>query len=146
VKKEGLPKAGPPLSNPANPVVRLYRASPEQRDRALEKLPPAMQERIRAELDNFDHMPPDQQQVMIDRAEHMAALPVEKRRAVQQAWQDFQRLDPERRRLVAIVIRRLQGATEEQRSTFMKGPFLTDYSAEEQKIILDLSEVMQPAK
>jgi len=143
LKKEGLPKAGPRLSNPANPVVRLYRASPEERERALEKLPPMMQQRMRAELDQFDHMPPEQQQIMISRAERMAALPLEKRRAVQQSWQDFQRLDPLRKRLVAGVIRRLQVSTEEQRNTFMRGPFLTNFSAEEQKIILDLSEVMQ---
>src|SRR5262249_48597564 len=124
LKKEGLPKAGPPLSNPANPVVRLYRAKPEERERALEKLPPKVQERMRAELDKFDHMPPEQQQAMISRAERMAALPPDKRRAVAVSWQDFQRLPQDRKRLVAGVIRRLQVATPEQRDAFMKGPFI----------------------
>jgi hypothetical protein len=146
LKKDGLPKAGPPLSNPVNPLVRLYRATPEERERALEKLPPTMQERIRAELDRFDHMPPEQQQVIVSRAQKMASLPPEKRRAVTQSWQDFQRLPEDRRREVAMVIRRLQVATEEQRNTFLNGAFLTDFSAEEQKMILDLSEVMKTAQ
>src|SRR5690242_18761710 len=49
------------LANPANPVARLYRASPEERERALEKLPPAQQERFRRNLQWFDSLPKRQQ-------------------------------------------------------------------------------------
>ncbi len=146
LKKEGLPKAGPPLRNPGNPAVRLYRATPEERERALEKLPPAMQQRMRKELDWFDHLAPDQQQVIINRAQRMEALPPEKRVALRQSWQEFQQLPQDRKRMVAAVIRRLQVANEEQRNRFLKGRFVTDFSAEEQKIILDLSEAMQPGQ
>ena len=145
-KNGGLPKAGGRLFNPANPIIRLYRATPEERDRALEKLPPKQQERVRAELERFDRMPPEQQEAIVSGAERLAGFPPEKRRAVFQSFQDFQRLPPDRKRLVGNVIRRLQNASEEQRNTFLNGRFLSDFSAEEHKIILDLSEIMQPAR
>src|SRR5689334_15607031 len=61
LKKDGLPKPGVRITNPANPVERLYRMTPEQRDRALEKLPPQQQERMRAQLKWFDGLGPEQQ-------------------------------------------------------------------------------------
>jgi hypothetical protein len=143
LKKDGLPKAGVRFTNPANPVERLYRMTPEQRDRALEKLPPQQQERMRAQLKWFDGLAPEQQQVVLNRVERLAALPPEKRREWLTAMQDFQRLEPERRPQIQLVLRRLQNATEEQRKAFFDSPrFHSDYTAEEQKIILDLSQIM----
>src|SRR5215831_4415657 len=72
VKKEGLPKAGVRVTNPANPVERLYRMTPEQRERALEKLPPLQQERMRTQLKWFDGLGPEQQQTVLNRAERLA--------------------------------------------------------------------------
>src|SRR5262249_22621991 len=46
-----LPKAGPRLTNPGSLAARLYKASPQERERALEKLPAAQQENIRKNLD-----------------------------------------------------------------------------------------------
>ncbi len=75
----GVPQArrpmGPPLGNPANPAVRLYQASPEERERALEKLPPAMQEQIRKQLQRFDAMPPEQQRIIIAQNQRFAVAP-----------------------------------------------------------------------
>ncbi len=140
----GLPKMGPRVTNPANPVARLYRATPDERERALEKLPPAQQERIRAQLKWFDGLRPEQQAVVLNRAERLAAMPPEKRSEVRQSIQDFQHLPADRKPLVGGVLRRLQNATEEQRKTFLSSPrFLNDFSPEEQKIIVDLAQVMQ---
>src|SRR5689334_20273468 len=67
--RQPLPKAGPPLANPISPVVRLYQATPEQRERALEKLPPRQQEQLRKELERFDNLPDEQKQRRIEQAE-----------------------------------------------------------------------------
>ncbi len=143
-KKDGLPKAGVRITNPANPAERLYRMTPDQRERALEKLPAAQQERIRTQLKWFDSLGPVQQQVVLNRAERLAALPPEKRREVVLSMQEFNRLDPDRRPQVGNALRRLQNATEEQRKAFFDGPvFHQDFTAEEQKILLDLSLIMR---
>jgi hypothetical protein len=142
-----LPKApiGPPLLNPASPAARLYRATPEERDRALEKLPPRLQEQLRAQLERFDAMPKAQREVVIRRAERYAALPPEQRETVRQQIVALRQLPQERRAAVGLALRRLQPLPEEQRlQTVNSDEFKSRFSAEEQKIIADLSEVMIP--
>src|SRR3954467_7638692 len=75
---------GPPLSNPASPAARLYRATPEERDRALEKLPPRLQTQLRTQLERFDAMPKPQQEILIRRAERYAALSPDQQEAIRQ--------------------------------------------------------------
>jgi hypothetical protein len=87
--KGGIPRApqmGPPLSNPGSQVARLYRATPEERERALEKLPARVQEQFRQQLARFDAMPKPQQEVLIRRAERYAALRRRRRRRSSSTW------------------------------------------------------------
>ena len=66
----GVPKAPPPrLANPANPVAHLYTATPDQRERILEKLPPKLQDAMRKNLADFDSLPKDQQQIRLRQAD-----------------------------------------------------------------------------
>src|SRR5206468_2523487 len=58
-------KLGPPVVNPNNPLFRLYTATPEQRERALEKLNPRLQEGILKQLEAFDRMPKEMQDATI---------------------------------------------------------------------------------
>src|SRR5271157_3751930 len=46
----GAKALGPRITNPGSPAARLYRMSPEERERALEQLPPARQQAIRNQL------------------------------------------------------------------------------------------------
>jgi hypothetical protein len=148
--KDGNPRAprqpiGPPISNPASPAARLYRATPEERDRALEKLPPKLQERLRAQLGHFDSLPKPQQEVMIRRAERYAALTPEQREAIRQQMTALRDLPQDRRTAVGLALRRLQPLSEEQRlKTVNSDEFKSRFSTEEQQIIADLSEVMIP--
>src|SRR5580700_2282391 len=53
----GAAKGAAKMGNPDNPIDRLLRMSPEQRERAIEKLPPQQQANIRRRLQNFDNQP-----------------------------------------------------------------------------------------
>src|SRR5438552_18450288 len=102
VPKGGVPKAGVPkgaqkgpagrISNPSSPAAHLYRATPEQRDRVLEKLPFPMQQRLRKELEQFDQLPKEQQEMMIRRTERFDVLSPEKQLAFRQQLAAFNRL------------------------------------------------------
>jgi hypothetical protein len=82
---------------------------------------------------------------MLRRTERLDALPPEKRRAFQQQMQNLQRLPIDRRQAVAGALRRLQVMPEEQRIQVLNSEqFKSRFSAEEQKMIADLSEVMLP--
>ena len=79
-KKSGLRTMGPRLTNPGNPASRLYRASPEERDRALEKLPLRQQERIRKNLAWYDALAKPDQAIVLKRAERYESMSPEARR------------------------------------------------------------------
>ena len=148
-RERGVPKApramGPRITNPRSPVTRLYRASPEERERALEKLPPAMQERFRRNLSWFDGLPRQQQDIVVRQTERFAALPPEKRREFQLQLRALNQMPPERRRPVVQTLRRLQMMPDAERAAVLGSEqFKSRFSPEEQKIILDLSEVMLP--
>jgi hypothetical protein len=139
------PQMGPPLSNPASLAARLYKATPQERDRALEKLPPNIQEQLRKQLDTFDAMPKEQQQVFIRRAERFAAQPPARQAAIRAQIQALGKLPQDRRQAINIALRRLQPLPDDQRQKVLNGEeFKSRFSPEEQKIIADLSEVMLP--
>lgn len=152
VPRKGLPKGiprapqmGPPLSNPGNPVARLYRATQEERERALEKLPRRMQEQFREQLARFDAMPKPQQEVLIRRADRYAAASPEQKAAFMQHMADLRKLPQERQREIGVAIRRMQPLSEDARHRLVAGDaFKSRFSAEEQKIVIGLAEVMLP--
>ena len=145
LKKGGAKAAGPRITNPASPAARLYQMSPDERERALEKVPAPRQEAIRKQLAYFDSLPKEQQQVMLGRTERFAALPPEKRRAFMQQMQALNQLPQERRQLVGGALRRLQSMSDLERANVLNSQqFRNRFSPQEQKIIADLSEVLLP--
>ena len=145
LRKGGAKAAGPRITNPASPAARLYQMSPEERERALEKLPDPRREAIRKQLEYFDSLPKEQQQVMLGRTERFAALPPEKRRAFMQQMQALNQLPQERRQLVGGALRRLQSMSDLERANVLNSQqFRNRFSPQEQKIIADLSEVLLP--
>jgi len=147
-KNGGVPKQprmGPPLSNPASPAAQLFRASPEERERALEKVPPKIQEAIRKQLEAFDALPKEQQEIRIHQSERWAALSPQRKLELSQQLKALQTLQPDRRREIVVALRRLQVMPEADRQRILNGPdFKGRFSADEQKLIADLSDVFLP--
>src|SRR5947209_3230354 len=106
---------GPRLTNPANPVSHLYRAAPEERERALERFPQQQQEKMRTNLQWFDHLPKPQQEIVLHQAERYEALPPQRRQEFQQRMRDLQGLPQERRQAVGAALRRLQVMPDDER-------------------------------
>ena len=153
VPKGGIPKAGPKgiqktavrISNPTSLAAPLYRATPEQRDRALEKLPFPMQQRLRKELEQFDQLPKEQQETMIRQTERFHALPPEKQLAFRQELVALNHLEKDRKQQVAAALRRLHNVTADERAKILARPaFRERFSIEEFQIITTLAEVMLP--
>jgi hypothetical protein len=136
---------GPGLTNPDNPVARLYRASPEERERALEKLPARMQEQFRTRLKWYDNLPPNQQRLVLNRTDRFDALPADRRAAIKAQFAALNKLPQERKAAIVRALRSLEVMPDEQRTKLLAGDeFKSRFSPEEQNIIADLSEVMLP--
>src|SRR5579872_6015661 len=71
-------KPAPKLGNPLTVVQQLMRMTPEERERALEKLPPQRQALIRERLEKFDSLPKAEQERRLRLGEIFASLPPER--------------------------------------------------------------------
>jgi Protein of unknown function (DUF3106) len=143
--KGGAAKLGPQIRNPASMAARLYQLNPAEREQALEKMPEPQQTNIRKQLQYYDSLPKDQQQMMVQRAERLDALTPAERREFLQTFQAFTHLPPERKVMVGQALRRLQILPEADRVMRLASPaFRSRFSVEELHMIDKLSEVVLP--
>ena|ERR1039457_440344 len=143
--KGGVPKAAQRLVNPANPATRLFRMTPEQRERAFEQMNPQQQESARKQVAWFDGLPKDQQAIQLRRIEHFEQLPPEQRAEVRGLLTEANALPPPRRALVRQALGRLQTLSDADRDRFLNSPgFSARFSPEEQRMITRLADAWLP--
>ena len=63
------------LPAPSGQVERLLAMPPEQRERVLEKLPLAQQDKLRKRFEQFDKRPPEERARLINQWKRMESLP-----------------------------------------------------------------------
>ena len=91
------PRGGSASQGKGNSVEQLERfqkMSPEDREKALSKLPPERRARVEQQLANLDKLTPEQRARRIERLKTLQSLPPERREAVQQEIQDLRSLPP----------------------------------------------------
>jgi hypothetical protein len=137
----GLPKGAQRLVNPGNIATRLFRMTPEERERVLEQLPPQQQDNARKTLAWFDNLPKETQAVQLRRLEHFEQLAPQKKAEVRQLVAQANQLPPARRALVGRALLTLQQMNDQQRENTLRRPaFQNRFSLEELKIIIGLSD------
>jgi hypothetical protein len=144
-KNAGPPAAAGRLINPESVAARLMLATPEQRQRALERFPAARREQIQKQLAWFDSLPKTQQELQIRRLERFAALPPDKQVIVRRQMEVFNQLPPARKQAIRRALLLLQSLPDAERTARMNSrAFRSRFSPEEQRIIADLSEAWLP--
>jgi hypothetical protein len=125
-------KAGGPKQVQADQLEKLLNMSPEEREKALSKLPPAQRQRVQNRLDNLDRMSPEQRERNLERARQLEQLP------------------PERRQAVTKQIQSMNGLSiSDQRQILHNPDFNQNFTPQEQEIIRDrfpaaASDVVRP--
>jgi hypothetical protein len=128
------------FNNPANQFERLLSMTPDQRERVIEKLPPQQQERLRARLDQFDHLPPAQKALRLGLANRYFALPPERQQAYQEQVQAFNKLPGPRRRIVAAELQSLWAMPDADRQARLGSePYKSRFSPEELQMLNTIS-------
>jgi hypothetical protein len=137
----GVPKNNTPrINNPGLPQ-RLLQMTPEERERALEKLPPDKQAQLRERLARLDALPQRQKDQMARQARGLDSLPLEKRKVVVQQLTAFNKLPKDRILPMRQELTRLIKMPEDQRNARLASDdFKKLYSPEEQSILGDLSQ------
>jgi hypothetical protein len=142
---QGRPNRAPRLANPGAVVQRLMRMTPEQRERALQKLPPERQARIREQLQRFDSLPKAEQERRLQLGATFANLPPETQNLVRRQIRAFNQLPEDRRRIVGAAFQRLRRLPPAERQARMARPaFQNRFTPEEQQMLSDLSENLPP--
>lgn len=122
-KTSGNPKSNPNPRLPVNPnadaqLERFESMTPEQREKALSKLPPERRAQVEQRLNRLEQLTPQQRQQL------------------QQRLQDFQKLSPERQRAVRDEIQNLRGMPPRLRLRRLNSPeFEQEFSPEEQRLL-----------
>ncbi len=142
VRRPAAPKPAPKVNNPGASVAqRLMQMTPEERERALEKLPLAQQAQIRDRLARIDSLPPAQRQRMIQQYQTFSNLPPEKQRLVTRQIQAINHLPEDRGPAVRAELQKLRGMPESERQArLVSEEFKNKFTPAEQEILSDISE------
>ena len=142
--KVGAQKA-PGMNNPANPVQRFLRMTPDEQERVMEKAPPQQQARLREQLERFQSLPPQQRDWLIRQWQAFDRLPTEKQQLVRQAFEGFNQLPDDRKMLVRAEVNALRRLPENERLTRIGSEeFRNKYSSGEQQIVSGLAVNLPP--
>jgi hypothetical protein len=86
---------------PAPQLQRLMQMTPEQRERALSRLPPEQRQDVENRLNQFERqfqrLPPEQQAALQQRYEAFSKLPQDRRTAIRQELQQLRTMTPAQR-------------------------------------------------
>ena len=141
VPKSAAPK-NPRLTNAPQTLDKLSRLSPEERQRALAKLPAQRRDNIEKRLQEFDKMPAGQQERVRERLEKLNALPQERRVEVRRSIQEFSTFPQERKAGLNREVRKLAAMDPAVREQYLASPGFRDkYSEGDRRLIADLVEV-----
>ena len=136
----GIPKNNAPRINTPGPAQRLLQMTPEQRERALEKLPPKQQDQIRRQLDRLDRLPPAEKDRIARQIRGLDNLPPPQRRVVLQQLNAFRNLPDDRIQPMRRTLIQLMRMPDDERTARLDSEaFKKQFSPQEQEILRDLS-------
>jgi hypothetical protein len=131
-------RLGPPTANGL--IERLNNMTPEQRKRALDRLPPERREKVQRRLDNFNALPQEEKDRLREQYREFQKLPAEKQDAIRRSFRQLTDLSQDRRPLVRREVMRLRRLTPEERASRMDNDnFRSRFSESERQIIQDLA-------
>jgi hypothetical protein len=136
----------PLLRSVPTPITTLdqwNRMTPEQRQRALAKLPPERRQQMQERLDRFNSLPKEEQDRLRRRYYRFSHLPPEKQFVVKRQIQAFINLPEARRPGISREFEQLRRMPVDERNARINSEeFRNRYSPREQQLLSDLAEAM----
>ena len=125
------------------PIEEFETMSPEQRQKALNRLPPEQRQKLQERLDRFNQLPPERQQALKNLYNRLHELPPERQNAVRQSINKFAQIAPERQQAIRGELTNMANMPPEERRTYVSTPeFRQKFNKKEQEIVRDMSEVL----
>ena len=127
------------------PIDEFERMSPEQQQRALDRLPPGQRRKVQERIARFNRLPPPQQRTLRNLYNRLHQLPPERQDAVRKAINRFSRQPPERQDALREELRGMGALSEQGREARMASrDFKNRFSGKEQGIVRDMAPLLPP--
>jgi hypothetical protein len=130
----------PPAQTPIDDFERM---SPEQQQRALNRLPPGQRQKLQQRLQRFNQLPAEQQRTLRNLYNRLHQLPANQQESVRKAINRFSEQAPDRQRAMRDELRSLAASPQPDREARMASrEFRTSFSRREQAIMRDMLPVL----
>lgn len=127
------------------PIEEFQTMSPEQRQKALDRLPPEQRQKLQDRLDQFNQLPPERQRALKNLYNRLHELPPQRQDAVRKSINKFSQQPPERQQAIREELRSMAGMSREERQAHVSSPeFSKKFDKKEQEIVRDMTEVLPP--
>src|SRR5438067_2310518 len=107
-----LPRAGKAPQAGPTPIDEFQRMSPQERQKALTKLPPDRAEKLRKQLKEYSQLTPEQQATAKEQLEIFRHLPPERQQAMRKAFHKFSQQPTDRQDAIRQELNQMRGMTE----------------------------------
>ncbi|MSV30317.1 MAG: DUF3106 domain-containing protein [Bryobacterales bacterium] len=123
-------------------VDRWNGMSPEDRERALQRLPPERRKRLQTQIERYNNMPDEERGRLRRHYDQFQRMPPEKQARARELFKELSELSPERRRTLRRETEALRALSESGRNArFESESFKTRFSEPEQKLIRRLGNL-----
>jgi hypothetical protein len=117
--------------------------SPEEQQRALNRLPPEQRQRLQERLQRFHQLPEEQQRALRNLYNRLHQLAPKQQESVRKAIYRFSEQAPDRQQALRDELRAMAGLSEQDRKTRMAGQeFRQNFSRREQGILRDMTPLL----
>lgn len=139
-RPERLPKT--PKST-RTPLDEFQRMSPQERQKALDKLPADRAEKLRKQLQEYSKLTPEQQAVAKEQLQMFHNLPPERQQAMRKVFNQFLRQPSDRQQAMRQELNQLRDMPEADRQARLASPDLKSrFSKNEHKMLEEMSGLL----
>jgi len=139
------PRPEKPAKAAKTPIDEFQTMSPEERRKALDRMPPAKRQKLEERLQKFNELPAEQQKTLKTMYNRLHELPPGRQDAVRKSMNQFSEQPVERRHAIRQELRGIGELPEQDRAARLASPeFRSKFSPKEQDIIRDMSELLPP--
>jgi hypothetical protein len=125
------------------PIDEFERMSPEQQQRALDRLPPGQRKKLQERLQQFNRLPAEQRQTLRNLYNRLHELPANQQESVRKAINRFSEQAPDRQQAMRDELRSMAARPEQEREARLaSGEFRDRFSRREQGIVRDMLPVL----
>ena len=125
------------------PIEEFETLSPDEQQKALNRLPPAQRQKLQERLQRFNALPPEQQQALKTLYNRLHQLPPQRQEAVRKAINKFAQAPADRQQAMRDELRSVAALQPENRQAHLNSPeFRSRFSKKEQDILHDMSALL----